>query len=78
MTMPLSNCNDATTVNICLLQLIRAKFWQINDMADYSDLLRGVSYYLSRNLHIPFLPFCFLFVFRNVSISYVVVTFLFL
>ena len=36
-------------------QLVQAKFWQINDMADYIDLLRDVSYHLSHNLYALFL-----------------------
>ena len=42
------------TVNIRYpLQLVQAKFWQINDMADYIDLLRDVSYHLSYKLYVP-------------------------
>ena len=34
-------------------RLVWTKFLQINDMADYTDLLQDVSYHSSRNLYIP-------------------------
>ena len=46
---------NCTVIFVNPPQLVQAKFWQINDMADYTDLLQDVSYHSSCNMYIPLL-----------------------